>query len=200
MVRILLALIFIASFLGAFSEHPTLEANVTSKMKHLMEAFSKDGNKHPMSDVLVFVHSNYDAPLEQVKMYFQMMHGVFPRMIFFGEWSHEKVHELHQHGLTVFKCPHNSHGTLAQVIMLKALEHFQHPYFKGYMYIHDDLLISPKTIINLDKSKLWISSGMERVSISLLLILFSYFFAVDGTRTMVKSWLSLGSLQSGWYR
>ena len=138
-------------------------------MKHLMEEFAKDGNKHPLSDILVFVHSNYNAPLEQVKRYYNMMHGVFPRMIIFGEWDHETVHDFHGHGLPVFKCPPNSHGTLAQVIMIKALEKFQHPYFKGYMYLHDDLLISPKALLELDKTKLWIGNGMERVSYTLSL-------------------------------
>lgn len=187
MMNVLFLVLCIVGLLCASSEQPSLEANVTAKMQHLMHEFAKDGSKHPMSDVLVFVHSNYDAPLEQVKMYYRMMHGVFPRMIFFGEFSHEKVHELHQNGLPAFKCPPNQHGALAYVIMLKALEHFQHPYFKGYMYVHDDLLLSPKTIISLDKSKLWISSAMERVSIQIYSIFASYQATSDFAGTMEQS-------------
>ncbi len=116
-----------------------------------------------MSDVLAFVHSNFNIPLEQVQTYYKMWHGVFPRMIIFGEWSHEFVHELHKHGIPAYKCPYNAAGRLAQMVMLRALEKFHHPDFKGYVYIHDDLLVSPAKLLTLDKSKVWIGNHMERV-------------------------------------
>lgn len=161
----LVLLVGLTKLLFGSANEEIFEANVTARMKHLMESFTKDGSDHPFADVLVFVHSNYNVPLAQAQMYYKMWHGVFPRMILFAEWNHETVHEMHQHGLPAYKCPHNGNGRIAQLIMLKGLEKFYHPSFNGYMYIHDDLLISPAKLLTLDKNKLWIGNGMLRVSL-----------------------------------
>eukprot|EP01034_Spumella_vulgaris_P024488 gene24488-30839_t len=45
--------------------------------------------------------------------------------------------------------------------MVKGIEKYHHPSFNGYMYLHDDLLLSPAKMLTLDKTKLWISNKME---------------------------------------
>jgi hypothetical protein len=139
---------------------------VSSHAKHLVSDIHLKDSKldlHPFNDVLVFVHINHDVSITQAQTYVKMWRGVFPRMVLFGEWNHDKIVELHKLKIPAIACPFTDNGQFAQVVLLKGIEMYRRPAFKGYMYIHDDLLISPSHVLTLDKTKLWISSQLERV-------------------------------------
>ncbi len=108
------------------------------------------------SDVLAIVHMNFAASLAQTQLYIQTWSPFLPHMVLFGNWDHAQLVELHKHNIPAIRAPENEQGYLSQNVFLRGVESFLHPQFKGYLYIHDDLVVSPKKLMSLDKSKFWV--------------------------------------------
>lgn len=119
-------------------------------------------NNHPMGDVLVIVHSNYNSSLAQMQTYFKLWRPTYPHIVFFANWNSQELQILRKHDLPVFRCPENDEGLLAQIVMLKALHKFQLPVFKGYLYIHDDVVLNPIKMQKYDKNKFWIADYRKK--------------------------------------
>lgn len=130
-----LSLILISSLITMIIADDSNATHVNQLRLKVLHSFDTPIN-HYMGDVLVVVHINYNAPLDQVKLYHEMWGPIFPRMVLFGEWDHNAIKVLHEHNLPAFRCPQNDKGLLAQAVMLKAVENFQHPTFKGENKAH----------------------------------------------------------------
>lgn len=128
-----------------------------SKLLHSFMTSQVSVKSQALGDILVIVHSNYNSSLIEIQSYIKLWKPSYPHVLFFGNWNAEELQHLRSHNLPVFRCPDNDGGFLAQNVMLKALHKFQLPMFKGYLYIHDDLVLNPLRVQLYDKSKFWIA-------------------------------------------
>jgi hypothetical protein len=81
-------------------------------------------------------------------------------MVIFGLWDHKVLRELIKRGLPVSRNADDINGLVSQKTIIRALMRFHSSLFAGYVYIHDDLLVSPKDLAKLDKNNIWFSEGI----------------------------------------
>lgn len=118
------------------------------------------------SDVLVVVHYNYPAHMKQILFHFKLWEKVFPNMVLFGPWDESDIKTLSENSLPVFKSPDDVHGYVSQRTFLHALRLHNSSKYGGYLYIQDDLLVSTKNLVSLDKNKLWLSEGLTKYEVA----------------------------------
>ena len=116
--------------------------------------------------ILAVVHYSFPASNDQIMMHCNLWNDIFPSMILFGPWSLEKLEgmrvDVH---VPVMRSPYDFAGFNAQVIMLRALQYFKNDFFDGYLYLHDDILVSPKTMSLFDLKKIWFCDDVKEVTI-----------------------------------
>ena len=112
--------------------------------------------------ILAVVHYSFRASNDQIKVHCHLWKEIFPSMIVFGPWLTEKLEGMRSAmNVPVMKSPYDFTGFNAQVIMLRALQYFNNDFFDGYLYLHDDILVSPKTIASFDLKHIWFCDERE---------------------------------------
>ena len=116
--------------------------------------------------ILAVVHYSFPASNDQIKVHCHLWKEIFPSMIVFGPWLTEKLEGMRlTMNVPVMKSHYDFTGFNAQVIMLRALQYFNNDFFDGYLYLHDDILVSPKTIASFDLKHIWFCDDIKQVTI-----------------------------------
>jgi hypothetical protein len=158
------------SFLSAISKgwnnQSDYQSHTLSIRKELSSKVKQNRFKEPFFDVLAIVLYNYCPPPDQVVVHYQLWLPIFPNMVIFGLWDHKVLRELIKRGLPVSHNADDINGLVSQKTIVKALMRFHSSLFAGYVYIHDDLLVSPKDLAKLDKNNIWFSECITKYAVN----------------------------------
>ena len=159
--------IFVANSLRPSNyTHSSKTRKQFSNYKQLSKTTNSRNKEHYFSDTLAIIHYSFPASVSQVLLHYSLWNPVFPNMVIFGKWNHSRINEMTDLKLPVFQSSDDVDGFISQRTILRALIKFHSLIFKGYLYMQDDILVSPRNIVQLDKNRIWISDGLFRSNLT----------------------------------
>lgn len=129
---------------------------------------------NPFWDVLVIVQYNVIADINTTHWQYNLYVSHFPNVVLFGCWSHDEIAQLTQLGVHAFQsrgrvvtrhgsrekeriCGSGYHGVVAYETIYSALLRFSSSAFAGYLYLHHDVVVSPRALGKMPKNQMWLA-------------------------------------------
>lgn len=135
----------------------------------ISEGFTKTAlhGNGTFSKVLCIVFYNFPAPIRQVELHYKMWSPFFPNIVLYGAWDIDTISKLHELHLPAFEIDcETDNGFLAQRVILQGIDEFaNNQIFTGYMYFHDDMLVSPKKLGALNQSIPWMADANTKITL-----------------------------------
>jgi len=147
--------------------------NITNRHHHksmIYEGFAHTAlyGNGIFSKVLCIVYWNFAAPVDRVQLHHLLWSQSFPNMVSYGSWDHETFTALRKLHLPVLEIDCDTrNGHLAHRLILQAIDDFANDevLFTGYMYFHDDMLLSPKKLGSLNQSVAWMARDIMTITL-----------------------------------
>ena len=136
------------------------------KLCFLNQIFSRTKSANSIShfkDTLFIVKYNYDTPINQILLHFNLWNSVFINQFISGPFNSLKIEQLRGMLPKVFNTYISScidddfKGYYAYASVLNAMKLF--PHFKGYLFAHDDMAINITSLMQFDLSTVWITEN-----------------------------------------